>query len=280
VVVFPAVPELPEVETIRRSLAPKLVGHRAIRVEAANVRLRHDLSERDWRRGVVGSRLLALQRRGKYLLFHFETAVAVVHLGMSGRLLLAGPDTARCPHTHLVVHFDHGLELRYVDPRRFGVALVLDLGAVGEFASLASLGCDPLEDGLEEALCVAAGRSRAPIRNLLLDQSVIAGLGNIYATEALARAAIHPLRRSNAISRRRLLSLAAAVRAVLRDALAAGGTTLADGGFVDSAGNSGYFAVELQVYGREGLPCRRCGAAVRRRVAAGRSVFYCPHCQR
>ena len=276
----PAVPELPEVETVRRSLEPRVVGRRVERVEARRVRLRRGIDPRSWRARVLGSRLERLDRRGKYLLARFERAVAVIHLGMSGRLQLARPGSERDRHTHLVLGFEGCVELRFVDPRRFGAAFVVAPEAVDRLPELARLGPDPVREDVAVALRAAAARSRAPIRNLLLDQHVVAGLGNIYANEALARAGIHPLRSADTIAARRIARLAVEIRAVLDDALAAGGTTLADGGFADAEGASGYFAVRLSVYGRQGEPCLRCGGPVRRAVAGSRSVFYCGRCQR
>ncbi len=273
-------PELPEVETIRRSLEPVLVAHRIDRVIASPVRLREAIEPARWTRSLLGARLLGLTRRGKYLLADFGQTVAVFHLGMSGRLMLSAPGRNPLPHTHLRLRFDHGVELRLVDPRRFGVAVILDRRRLASYEPLLRLGPDALAAHATAALVEAAGRSRAPIRNLLLDQSVVAGLGNIYATEALARAGIDPLRAARGISRRRILRLAGSVRVVIGEALAAGGTTLADGGFIDAMGRNGYFAVRLQVYGREGEACPRCSSAIVRRALAGRSVFFCPRCQR
>ena len=273
-------PELPEVETVRRSLEPHIVGRRVMAVDAAPVKLRLGIEPGEWRALAGGAALGALVRRGKYILADFGAATAVFHLGMSGRLVLREPAASCERHTHLRLRFDGGRELRLIDPRRFGIAAVVPTGNLPAFAPLAELGVDALDGDVETALTAAARRSRSPIRALLLDQSVIAGVGNIYANEALAHAGIHPLRQAHTIAGARLVRLAAAVKAVLADAVEAGGTTLADGGFSDAAGNEGYFAVRLDVYGREGAPCRRCSAAVRRRVAGGRSVFYCPHCQR
>ncbi len=272
-------PELPEVETVRRSLEPHLVGRRVVEVEARPVRLREGIEPADWQARIEGTRFTALERRGKYLIAHGERAAALFHLGMSGRLVLARPQEAFAPHTHLVLRLEGGLEVRFVDPRRFGVAVVLEPGALATHPSLAGLGPDPLCGDAVAAL-TAAARSHTPIRSLLLDQHVLAGLGNIYANEALALARISPLRRADRIAPRRLVALAAAVRQVLTAALEAGGTTLRDGGFVDAAGGGGYFAVKLGVYGREGQPCPACGGAIVRRVLAGRSAFYCPRCQR
>ncbi len=277
---LPAVPELPEVETVRRSLAPYMVGHRVVAVRARRIALREGIEPKSWRDRIQGATILALERRGKYLLAHGEGAVALFHLGMSGRLVLRRPEEARVRHTHLVLRMDHGLEVRFIDPRRFGVAVVVRPEELHAHGGLASLGPDALSDGMDEALLRAATRSRAPIRSVLLDQGVLAGLGNIYANEALAGAGIWPLRRARSISEKRLAALAVAIRRVLQEALTAGGTTLRDGGFVSASGDGGTFAVRLSVYGREGEPCPRCGSTITRRVLGGRSVFYCPRCQR
>jgi len=273
-------PELPEVETVRRSLAPRIVGRRIVGVVAEPVALRMGVDPPAWR-GLAGpAPLSALRRHGKYLIAEVGAAAAVLHLGMSGRLVLEEPHAPGARHTHLRLRFEHGIELRFVDPRRFGMAVVVPRGELARFAPLAALGVDALDDDAEATLLAAARSSRAPVRALLLDQGVLAGVGNIYANEALARAGIHPLRVASGLSRARVRRLAAAVREVLADALAAGGTTLADGGFADAAGASGTFAVSLDVYGREGEPCRRCGTRVRRLVSAGRSTYFCPRCQR
>jgi formamidopyrimidine-DNA glycosylase len=273
-------PELPEVETVRRSLAPHIVGRRVMAVSAAPVKLRLGIEPGEWRSLAGVASLRGLHRRGKYILADFGASTAVLHLGMSGRLVLR-PHAAACEkHTHLRLRFEHGIELRLVDPRRFGMAVVVATAALPAFAPLAGLGPDALDGDVEGALLAAARRSRSPIRALLLDQRVVAGVGNIYASEALARAGVHPLRQAAAISSERVARLAGAVKAVLADALAAGGTTLADGGFSDASGNEGYFAVKLDVYGRKGHPCRACGSPIRRQVAGGRSVFYCARCQR
>ncbi len=277
---WPAVPELPEVETVRRSLEPAIVGRRVERAEAGPVPLRLGPDIETWRRWVVGRRLEGLGRRGKYLLGWWGEAVGILHLGMSGRLVVQPEHRPRPPHTHFVLCFEGGRELRMVDPRRFGMAVVVPAAELASFAPLAALGPDPLEGDVTPLLVAAAARSRVAMRNLLLDQRVLAGLGNIYANEALFRAGIHPLRRADRVAARRVRLLARAVHEVLEDALVAGGTTLADGGFVDAEGRNGYFAVSLGVYGREGLPCPRCGAPVRRRSAQGRSVYFCPRCQR
>jgi formamidopyrimidine-DNA glycosylase len=272
-------PELPEVETVRRSLLPHLVGRRVQSVVAYPARLRAGIVPGDWE-ALTGRVFQGIERRGKYLIFGLDGSFAVIHLGMSGRLCVAEQGMACAPHTHLRLALVGGGELRYVDPRRFGVAVVLAADRLAGFAPLAGLGCEPLAGEATEALVQASVRSRVPIRNLLLDQTVLAGVGNIYANEALARAGINPARPACTIARRRLVRLAECVREVVAEALEAGGTTLADGGFTDASGESGYFARSLRVYDREGLPCPACGSAIRRRVLSGRSTYLCSRCQR
>jgi formamidopyrimidine-DNA glycosylase len=273
------VPELPEVETIRRSLLPRVVGRRIERIEARSIRLREGIRPADWR-AMAGCVVEAVERRGKYLMLLCGERVEVFHLGMSGRLTAAPAGAARPAHTHLVQHLSDGIELRYTDPRRFGVALAMPAARLGDHVGLRALGPDAWDGDFAASLHRRAGRSRVAIRNLLLDQSILAGLGNIYANEALARAGIRPATPASTVSRRRLAALEPAIRQVFDDALRAGGTTLDDEGFEDAAGVQGTFAVELLVYGREGLPCRWCGAAIRRVALANRSAYYCPRCQR
>lgn len=272
-----AVPELPEVETVRRSLLPHLEGRRVVGVEARHVRLRQGIEPEEWRafEGVV---VRTIRRRGKYLAVIGDEVSAVLHLGMSGRLAIAQPGQPEAAHTHLVVHLDSGRELRFVDPRRFGSAVVRPTTTLVLFPPLASLGTEPLDDAAGGFLRDAAGRSRVAIRNLLLDQTVLAGIGNIYANEALHAARIHPGRAAGRISRERYDRLAAEIRAVLRRAIAAGGSSLRD--FVRSDGRPGYFQLEYAVYGREGEPCPVCGGLVRCARHGGRSTFHCPACQR
>jgi formamidopyrimidine-DNA glycosylase len=275
---FVRVPELPEVETVRRSLIPHLVGRRVASVWARAIKLREGIVPSEWQR-LVGMELLTIERTGKFLIARFERASALFHLGMSGRMLLARPDNELAPHTHLRLGFDGDFELRFADARRFGAAIVRSAATLARHRSLQALGVDPLTGDVEGAL-LAAARSRSPIRSVLLDQRVLAGLGNIYANEALYRAGIRPLRQMRTVGRVRLPALAAAIRKVLIQALEAGGTTLRDGGFVDAAGKNGAFAVQLAVYGRDGQPCEECGATIVRQMATGRSAYFCPRCQR
>jgi formamidopyrimidine-DNA glycosylase len=273
-------PELPEVEVLRRSLEPHLVGDRIERVEVRNPALREPIDPRALARRASGRAVVALRRRAKYLLIDLEGGqTVVVHLGMSGRLTLAGGSVPPELHEHVVLHLGSGRRLRLRDPRRFGLLFALPTPDIPADPHFAHLGVEPLEPGFDGALLAreAVGR-RGPVKPFLMDATVVVGLGNIYATEALFRAGIHPARSVGRISRGRWDRLAESSMAVLRQAIGEGGTTLND--FADGEGNSGYFQVSLGVYGREGEPCSLCGTPVRRLVQAGRSTFYCHRCQR
>ncbi len=275
----PPMPELPEVETVRRILERHAAGRRVDRVDAAPVRMRRPLVPSELRAGLEGARLTGFRRRGKFLLVDTgRSGSLLVHLGMSGRLLLTERSTPRLAHTHLVLELDDGRDLRLVDPRRFGLASFLAPGAEAADPSLASLGLEPLADDLPRRLPSLLKPRRAPLKVLLLDQRIVAGVGNIYACEALWRAGVRPTRPPLATSVARLARLAVAVREVLCDAVAAGGTTIRD--YTTPDGESGWFAVRLAVYGRAGEPCPRCGGTLRVEVLAQRSTFWCPGCQR
>jgi len=288
-------PELPEVEVLRLSLARRLLGARITRVEVRDRRLREPVDGRRLARAVTGKRVLALERRSKYLLAHVEGGhTLVVHLGMSGRLTVVPARTPRIAHEHVVFHLEGGDRLRFVDPRRFGLVLALPTTELARDPHFAALGPEPLavngevaepgaiaSDGLPfDGVYLrhrAAGR-RGPVKTFLMDAGVVVGVGNIYASEALHQAAIDPRRSVARIGADRWERLATAVRAVLARAITQGGTTLND--FVDGEGNPGYFQVALAVYDREGEPCPRCGGTVRRVVQGGRSTYFCPRCQR
>ena len=269
-------PELPEVETTVRGLAPVLEGRRIASIELRRPDLRRPFPP-DLRQRLTGARVTRLGRRAKYGLIETDRGDTLVfHLGMSGSWRL--DPSAIGLHDHVVIETEEGRRLSLNDPRRFGSIDLLPTDRLDETEPFSKMGPEPLGDdfdgaSLERAL---AGRS-APIKALLLDQRIVAGLGNIYVCEALHLAGIAPGRAGGRISRPRLDRLAAAVKAVLRAAIAAGGSSLRD--FVQPDGELGYFSAEWRVYGREGEACR-CGAPVRRRVDGGRSTFFCPKCQR
>jgi formamidopyrimidine-DNA glycosylase len=229
---------------------------------------------------VIGQPLESLDRRGKFLMVSFGAHTAVVHLGMSGRLLLLPTGATPPPHTHLRLCFEGNGDVLLVDPRRFGLVEVVRSPELPSLPYLSSLGPDALDGDVPGALARVLPGSRTPVWGVLLNQRVVAGVGNIYANEALARAGIRPLRRSCELGRAAVGRLAAAIPEVLAEAVAQGGTTLSDGGFVDGGNRTGYFAVHLRVYGREGKPCLHCGACIHRQRHTGRSVFFCPRCQR
>lgn len=273
-------PELPEVEVLRRSLEPHLVGTRIERVHVWNRLLREPVDRRRLSSSARGRRILAVGRRAKYLLLELEGGrTLIVHLGMSGRLTLAPVGADREPHEHVTWVLDSGQRLRFRDPRRFGLVLPVRTATLEQDRHFAHLGIEPLTGDLDgETLGRLAQGRRAPVKTFLLDARVIVGVGNIYAAESLYRAGLHPTRSVARIAGRRWSRLAAAIQEVLREAIAQGGTTLND--FTDATGESGYFRVSLQVYDRQGQPCGRCGAVIRRIVQSGRSTFYCPGCQR
>jgi len=279
------VPELPEVETIVRGLAPVLRGRTVTGVwtSGLGLRLARAVDVRGLRAVSVGRVIADVGRRGKYITLvtrakgvrDAEARGVCVHLGMTGRLRVQPADAPRAPHTHVVFSLDGGDELRFVDARRFGFVAPGD--PLAALAALAILGPDPLAELDADALARALATSRAPIKAFLLDQSRVAGLGNIYVCEALFGARVHPRAEARRV-RGRAAELLAAVRATLEGGIARRGTTLRD--YVDADGFAGDNAAALQVYGREGEPCSRCGSAIRRRVDAARSTFFCARCQK
>jgi formamidopyrimidine-DNA glycosylase len=272
-------PELPEVETLRRGLAARIVGRRLGRVEVRDARLRSRATPAALRASLQGRTVRAVERRAKYLLVHLSgRQVLVVHLGMSGQLVLADPAAPLQPHTHVRIGVGGAGELRYTDPRRFGMLFVVPRSRLAAHPRFANLGPEPLATDFSAGyLLERSRRVRKPIKNFLMDAAVVVGVGNIYACEALYRARIHPTTPAGRLSAERWHRLRRAVRAVLQAALRAGGTTLKD--FRDAAGGSGMFQHRLDVYDRSGHPCRRCRRTIRRIVQAGRSTYYCPGCQ-
>lgn len=268
-------PELPEVETTRLGLVPRVVGRRIRDVVVREPRLRWPVP-RDLAGRLRGASVNAIRRRGKYLLFDVGAGHLLVHLGMSGNLTVVAPDRPVRRHDHVDLVLDSGDIVRLNDPRRFGAVLWVE--DPERHALLESLGVEPFDETFDGAwlLRAALGR-RVPVKQFLMDSRVVTGIGNIYANEALFAARIHPSRPAGRISRPRLDRLAAASRAVLSRALAKGGSTLRD--YVGSDGAPGHFQLEYAVYGRAGEPCPACGAPVRVARQAGRSTFYCPSCQ-
>lgn len=268
-------PELPEVETTVRGLERVLLGRRIVRAETRRADLRRAFPDGLGQR-LTGARVIGLSRRAKYGLVATDRGDTLVfHLGMSGKWLINRPPEK---HDHFVIETDAGDRLALNDPRRFGSLDLVASERIAEWPAIAALGPEPFDlnlRGLKDAL---KGR-KAAIKLMLLDQRIVAGLGNIYVCEALFRAGIHPTRPAGSVSLKRLERLVPAITEVLEEAIAAGGSTLRD--FASPDGELGYFSASFDVYGREGEPCRGgCGGTVRRIVQGGRSTFYCPACQR
>ncbi len=272
-----AVPELPEVETTRRGIAPALTGRRVERLIVRERRLRWPI-EPGLEAEMRGQIVRHVERRAKYLLLRFDSGTAIVHLGMSGSLRVLGSPTPASAHDHWDLRLDNGVALRYHDPRRFG-SLLWTRSDPDLHPLLARLAPEPLSRAFDADYLFRATRSRkAAIKTLLMNSRIVVGVGNIYASEALFRAAISPFRAAGRLSRAQSAALVEAIKAVLGEAIRIGGTTLRD--YVNAAGAPGYFRQELCVYERGGEACPVCGAAVAKRVQGQRSTYWCRVCQR
>ena len=269
-------PELPEVETTCRGIKPHIVGKRLQRWTVREPRLRWPIAP-DWPEQVAGQRVQGLTRRSKYLILHLERGQILAHLGMSGQFRVLPDPVAPEKHDHVDWLFDDGTLIRYRDPRRFGAMLYVDDWS--RHPLITSLGPEPLGDRFTgDYLYSELKKRRGPIKSALMDARLVVGVGNIYANEALFETGIHPKRAAHRISRARCEQLVQHVRDVLTRAIAQGGTTLRD--YVSATGESGYFRIDLKVYGRKGLPCLQCGRPLREIRLGGRSTVYCVHCQR
>ena len=282
-------PELPEVETVRRGLEPVLSGAVLAHVDQRRPDLRWPLPDRFAER-LTGRRITALRRRAKWILGHLDDGwVWMIHLGMSGRVLIDGAETAALhhdhraasPHDHVVVRTDAGAVVTYNDARRFGAMDLWPAETLDEHPNLARLGPEPLGNAFHgAALAAAFGDRMTPVKAALLDQRTVAGLGNIYVCEALYRAGINPKRIAGSIGRKRVDGLACEIVATLLEAIEAGGSSLRD--YRQADGELGYFQHRFRVYDKEDAACPRdgCNGVIRRIVQSGRSTFYCPRCQR
>ncbi|MBS0580154.1 MAG: bifunctional DNA-formamidopyrimidine glycosylase/DNA-(apurinic or apyrimidinic site) lyase [Proteobacteria bacterium] len=270
-------PELPEVETTRRGLAPHARRRRIVELAVYEPRLRWPVA-RELPRKVAGRRIERVGRRAKYLVLGLDDGNSMlVHLGMSGNLRVVPADTARLKHDHFDLKLDSGKALRFNDPRRFGSLLYAD-GDLRRHPLLKDLAPEPLTAAFDgEYLWRTTRGRRVAIKALLMNSHLVVGVGNIYASEALFRARIRPQRQARSLSRAEAARLARAVRAVLRMAIKAGGTTLRD--YRGAEGDPGYFRQRLYVYERKGRPCRRCRTPVRALTQGQRSTYYCPTCQ-
>ena len=282
-------PELPEVETVRRGIEAHVVGRTVERVEVGRERTVRRTSRRAVIDGLTGTTVQAANRRGKYLLLPLDSGDEVmIHLRMSGRVLVGPAGSPRLPHTHVVAHLAAtperpAAEMHFVDPRTFGEVVVFDpTNLAVEMPELTRLGIDPIVDDLSRARLrrIVLARSRQ-LKALLLDQHVIAGIGNIYSDEILHASRLRHDRLSDSLTGQQITRLHREMQRVLREAIEAGGSTLADTQYVDIEGAGGWFQLSHRVYDRAGQPCLTCGKAqIKRVVAAGRSTCFCPFCQR
>ncbi|MGZ4740290.1 MAG: bifunctional DNA-formamidopyrimidine glycosylase/DNA-(apurinic or apyrimidinic site) lyase [Ilumatobacteraceae bacterium] len=279
-------PELPEVETVRRGMVAFVVGRRIERVEVARERTVRRTSRQALIDGLTGATILSIGRRGKYIVCPLDTGDALmIHLRMSGRVLVSKAGAPRPDHTHVVLHLagNPPEELWFVDPRTFGEMVVFDPEHMAdEVPELAKLGVDPITDGLSVVQLAAILRKRArQLKPLLLDQHVIAGIGNIYCDEILHRARLRPDRLANSLKPAEVRRLHEAIHSILSTAIEAGGSTLSDTQYVDVMGDGGTFQLDHRVYDRAGQRCLTCGKAnIERVVSGGRSTCFCPRCQR
>lgn len=282
-------PELPEVETVRRGLAPVMEGVVIERADVNRPDLRWPFPDGMAER-LTGKRVERLRRRSKYVLADLNSGeTLLIHLGMSGRMLISGDPLGQFvhehpaaeKHDHVVFHMANGARITFNDPRRFGAMDLLDTANAAAHKLLALLGPEPLGNDFHEAILVQAFKGRnTPVKSALLDQRIVAGLGNIYVCETLFRAGISPARKAGRIAAPRVAAMVPIIRDVLSEAIKAGGSSLRD--FRQADGELGYFQHSFDVYGREGEPCKAkgCDATITRIVQSGRSSFYCPQCQR
>jgi formamidopyrimidine-DNA glycosylase len=269
-------PELPEVETTLRGIAPYLVGRKIVEVDVRERRLRWPVPRAI--DGLAGETVHAATRRAKYLLLDVGRGTVILHLGMSGSLRVNDPDADWRKHDHVGLRIDNGKELRLHDPRRFGCVLFTKADPA-KHKLIRDLGPEPLGEEFDVGvLAAAAAGKKVAIKQLIMNSHVVVGVGNIYACEALFLAGIHPARAAGKVSKARLGKLAESIKEVLGASIEQGGTTLRD--FLNESGEPGYFKQSLRVYDREGEPCGQCGSTVKRIVQTGRSTFYCPRCQR
>jgi formamidopyrimidine-DNA glycosylase len=269
-------PELPEVETTGRGIAPHVLHRRIDAVHLRAPALRWPIPS-EIRDELLGQRIVSVQRLAKYLLLGAQTGHAIIHLGMSGMLRVLPGGTLVQKHDHVDLLLDSGRILRLTDPRRFGALLWQPAGSLHPL--LAELGPEPLSGNFDgDHLWRRARGRKAPVKTFIMDQEVVVGVGNIYAAEALFRAGIHPLRAAGRVSRDRFAALALAIKAILAHAIERGGTTLRD--FLNPDGAPGYFEQELAVYGREGESCPLCRSTIRSLRLGNRASCYCPRCQR
>lgn len=274
-------PELPEVENVRLSLQSQgFTGQEFARVELLRKNLRTALKP-ELSRKLPGQKLISIERRAKFLLFETQDFILLSHLGMTGswRLIGQGENFERLKHDHVILHFVSGQKLIYNDPRRFGVLELFPKSKLGQNKWLKNLGLEPLEEKFnDEFLFVSTRKRKAPIKGFLMDQRQVVGVGNIYASEALFRAKVKPVRPAGKVTREEAGRLVKSIREILNLAIRAGGSTISD--YRNSKGESGSFQLSFQVYDRAKKPCSSCGEPIKSKVISGRNTFWCPKCQR
>jgi len=272
-------PELPEVETIRRGLEPALISQKIISTRFFVRKLRWDIVASNFDNYVNQKSITSLSRRGKYIIIHLDNEAAVViHLGMSGRLGLFEQTAIVEKHTHVIFYLENGMELRFRDPRRFGSIEVAPPHLISSYPRFAHLGVEPLSNNFNpQYLKKKTEKSDRGIKLVIMDAKIVVGVGNIYANESLFYSRIDPRRRAKSLSVKEIKALEKSLKTVLNTAIEKGGTTLND--FRNAYGEPGFFQLELAVYGRADLPCPECGTPIQKTVLGGRSTFFCPNCQ-
>ena len=272
-------PELPEVESLRRKLVPQLVGKAFVKVTLRRANLRYPLTP-NLKTAFLNSPILDVRRRSKYLLIDFSNAqTLVVHLGMSGRFFFTESSSTLDKHDHVLFDLNDGKQLRFRDPRRFGMMMLVATAKLSANRFFKNLGVEPLTDDFSaESLQALCKTSNTPIKSLLMNAKYLVGVGNIYANEALFLTGIRPTRVAKKITRAEAATLCHNIKNILAESIARGGTTFRD--YVDSDQKPGLYQIELFVYGRAGEPCHRCQSPITRIVQTGRSSFYCAACQR
>jgi len=273
-------PELPEVEVIRRGLHKHLPGRKVLGIKSANKKLRLPMPIKYLKKYIQGARIKSVGRRAKFLLIAMDNgSYLIFHLGMTGRLGLFPTSVPRSKHDHLLVQLDNNMHLRFNDIRRFGFIQVLAPGNDPNTSILANLGPEPLgRDFTPRYLKERAAGKNRPLKNFLMDSREVAGIGNIYACEILFLAGLNPGKKISRLTMNDWSKIVASSRKVLQKAIASGGTTISD--FANESGKSGYFQLELQTYGKQGLPCKCCSTPIAKKIMAGRSTFFCPRCQK
>ena len=278
--------ELPEVEVMRRDLEKEVVGKRIREVEVRPQRnamrvIRRHARRKEFSDRLAGKKITKVDRKGKYVLLYLDGGdVLVVHFGMSGQFLRGTKRQVLPQHTHIVIEFQQGGDLRYVDPRTFGELFVTSVGELGTIRELDHIAIDPLEDTFTwQQFSNELARRAAKLKQLLMDQRFVSGLGNIYSDEVLFAAGLRHDRMSDSLSSQEVRRLYRAMREVIQDSIRFRGTTLDDEAYVDLFGKPGEFQTELKVYGRRGLACRRCRTPIVVEKIAGRNSYYCPQCQ-